>query len=98
LRLGPWSKIPICRRAPARPRRRPTAQLKHVLTDGELSGGEGLTDHDPRDLESGLGGSVLDGRRWNTAGDGEVRRPRGVTGVPGEGLVNTSKGGAHEHQ
>jgi hypothetical protein len=32
------------------------------------------------------------------AGGEEVRRPRRVTGVPGEGLVNTSKEGAHEHQ
>jgi hypothetical protein len=41
---------------------------------------------------------MLDGRRWNMAGDGEVRWPRRVTGVPGEGPVNTSKEGAHEHQ
>jgi hypothetical protein len=41
---------------------------------------------------------VLDGRWWNTAGDGEVRRPRRVTGVPGEGPVNMSKEGTHEYQ
>jgi hypothetical protein len=98
LRWGPWNKIPICRCAPARPRRRLADRLKHVLAGGELSGGEGLTEHDPRDLGSGLGGNVLDGRRWNTAGDGEVRRPCRVAGVPGEGPVNTSKEGAHEHQ
>jgi hypothetical protein len=31
------------------------------------------------------------------AGNGEVWRPRRVTGIPGEGPVNTSKEGAHEH-
>jgi hypothetical protein len=38
-----------------------------------------------------LGKDVLDGRWWNTAGDEEWRRPCRVTGVPGEGPVNTSK-------
>jgi hypothetical protein len=66
-------------------------RLWHVLAGGELTGGEGLTGHDLRDLGSYLGGEVLDGRRWNTAGDGEVRRPCRVTGVPSEGPVNTSK-------
>jgi hypothetical protein len=64
----------------------------------ELSGGEGLTEHDLRNLGSGLGGSVVEGWRWDTAGDGKVRRPRQVTGVPGEGPVNTNKEGAHKHK
>jgi hypothetical protein len=95
--LGPWNKFSSHRCAPARPRRRPADRLKHVLAGGELSCGEGLTEHELRNLGSGLGGSVLEGRRWDTAGDGKVRRPRRVTGVPGEGPVNTNKEGAHEH-
>jgi hypothetical protein len=38
-----------------------------------------------------LGGDVLDGRRWNTAGDEEGWRPCRVTGVLGEGPVNMGK-------
>jgi hypothetical protein len=65
---------------------------------GEVTGGEGLTGQDLRDPGSCLGGEVHNGRRWNTTGDGEVRRPCRVTGVPGEGSVNMSKQGMHEHR
>jgi hypothetical protein len=45
-----------------------------------------------------LGGDVLDGRRRNTAGGKEGRRPRWRAGVPGEGPANTGNQSVQEHQ
>jgi hypothetical protein len=72
--------------------------LRHVLADGEVTGGEGLAWHNLWDLGGCLGGDVLDGRRRNTAGGEEGRRPRRRASVPGEGPANTGNQCAQEHQ
>jgi hypothetical protein len=88
LRLGPWDAKNSCTYAPARPRRRPAVRPQRVRAGGEVTGGEELVGQGLRDPESCMGGEVHDGRRWNTTGDGEMRRPWRRVTVPGEGPAN----------
>jgi hypothetical protein len=76
----------------------PGVPISGVLAGGEVLTGDGLVLRDLQTLRCPPVGDVQQDRRRSTAGDEQWRRPRRGVVVPGEGLANTGKQGAHEHR
>jgi hypothetical protein len=71
---------------------------RHVLTGGEVFGGEEQVLHGLQDMLFPLVGDVHQEKRWSMAGGEEWQRPWRRAHVPSEGLVNMDGWGAHEHR
>jgi hypothetical protein len=76
----------------------PGVPVSGVLAGGEVRGGDWLVPYDLRRLLIKMGGDVLEGQKWSTAGDEQWPRPRRGVVIPGEGPANTGEQGAHEHR